>query len=319
VQADLGAVTKSAPCTTWQEFVEVSRDCHAVAAGDFPISRPIIEQMDQCLVIAKIGVGVDPVDLVAAREYGIRVTHVPDYGMEDVASHAFALLLALTRHLFDYDRIVRSGSWDKMGGGTIYRVRGRTIGILGLGRIGKTFARQVRGMECRVIAHDPYLTPDVFAAHGVEPVGLDTLLEESDFLSLHVPLTHETRHIIDARALSRMKPTAFLVNTSRGGVVDTEAICHALATGQIAGAGLDVHEEEPPPPDSPLFTTPHLILTPHAAWYSEDSRITMATRVAEEISRALRGMPARCPVVDVPLRRLADPPGGTTSPEEVGP
>lgn len=304
VREQLGAEVVAGPCTTQEAFAEVARDCHAVAAGDFPIGARIIRELDQCLVIAKIGVGVDPIDLEAARQKGIRVTHVPDYGMEDVASHALALMLALARHLPDYDRIVRSGGWDKLGAGAIYRVNGRSIGILGLGRIGKTFARQVSGLGCRVMATDPYLPLEVFAAHGVEQVAFPTLIEESDYLSLHVPLNDETRHIIGAAELARMKPTTFLINTSRGGVVDQRALCAALQSGQIAGAGLDVFEDEPIAEDDGLLALANVILSPHVAWCSEDSKRTMASRVAEEIGRAFRGEPARCPVVDPPLRQV---------------
>jgi D-3-phosphoglycerate dehydrogenase len=297
------AVCVPGPCTTQEAFARVAQDCHAIAAGDFPIGERIIRDLDRCLVIAKFGVGVDPIDLTAARQRGIRVTNVPDYGMEDVASHAFAMMLALARHLPAYDRMVRAGGWEKVGTGTIHRIHGRNVGILGLGRIGKTFARQVSGMGCRVMANDPYLPPEVFAVHGVEQVDFATLIAESDYLSLHVPLNEETYHIIGTAELARMKPTTFLINTSRGGIVDQRALYEALQSGQIAGAGLDVFEDEPPAPDDSLLLLDSVILTPHVAWRSEDSKNTMASRVAEEIGRAFRGEAARCPVVDPPLRQ----------------
>lgn len=304
IKDQLAAQTKAAPATSQEAFVEVARDCHAVAAGDFPISKTIIDQLDHCLIIAKFGVGVDPVDLEAARYLNIRVTNVPDYGMEDVASHAFAMMLSLARHLPDYDRMVRAEGWDKLGAGKLYRMHSQTIGILGLGRIGKTLARQVSGMECHVIANDPYVAPEIFSAHGVEQVDFDRLILESDYLSLHVPLTEETRHIVGAREMALMKPTSFLINTSRGGVVDQHTLYHALSSEQIAGAGLDVFEDEPILPDDGLLTLDNVILTPHVAWCSEDSERIMASRVVEEIARALRGQPARCPVVDPPLRKI---------------
>lgn len=303
IKDQLAATTKAAPCTSEEVFIEVARDCHAIAAGDFPIGKAIIDQLDHCLVIAKFGVGVDPIDLAAARNHGIRVTNVPDYGMEDVASHAFAMMLALARHLKDYERIVRSGGWDKLGAGRIHRMHGRTIGILGLGRIGKTLARQVRGMECRVIANDPYIDPEIFSVHGVEQVDFDRLIRESDYLSLHVPLTEETRHIIGGQEMALMKPASFLINTSRGGVVDQVALYYALSSGQIAGAGIDVFKDEPILSDDGLLRLDNVILTPHVAWCSEDSKRIMASRVVEEIARALRGQPSRCPVVDVPLKQ----------------
>jgi D-3-phosphoglycerate dehydrogenase len=275
-----------------------------VAVGDFTVSKVVIDQLEHCLVLARIGAGYDPVDLEAARRNGIRVTNVPDYGMEDVGSHALALMLALARRLPTYERVVRSGVWSQIGAGTMHRVHGQTIGILGLGRIGKTFARQASGLECRIIASDPYIEPEVFPAHGVKEVDFDTLIESSDFLSLHVPLTEETRHIIGAAELARMKPTAYLINTSRGGVVDQKALYRALKSKEIAGAGIDVYENEPIASDDPLLTVENTILTPHAGWYSEESKQIMADRTAEEIERAFRGQPARSPVVDPPLKRL---------------
>jgi D-3-phosphoglycerate dehydrogenase len=304
LKAEIDVEIKLAPCSTQEAFAVAAQDCHAVAVGDYPISAPVIDQLGRCLLLARTGAGLDAVDLGAARRNGIRVTNVPDYGMEDVASHALMLMLALARHLKTWERILRSGSWDRLGTGPIFRVHGHTIGILGLGRIGKTFARQVSGLGCRVVANDPYLEHQVFRVHGAEEVDFDTLIESSDFLSLHVPLTDETRHIIGAQELARMKSTAYLINTSRGAVVDQKALVHALRSGRIAGAGLDVFEDEPISPNDGLLTLENVILTPHVAWCSEESRHTMAERTVEEIIRAFQGKPARSPVVDVPLRTV---------------
>lgn len=289
---------RRAPCTNQEEFAAAARDCHAIAIGDFPISSAIIDELEHCLVLARAGVGVDNIDLLAAERQQIRVTNIPDYGSEDVASHALMLLLALARRTKPWERALRSGDWDNAATGPVHRIHGHTIGILGLGRIGGTFARQVSGLGCRVIANDPYLEPSVFAAHGVDEVDFPTLIESSDFLSLHVPLTDETRHIIGADELTRIKPTAFLINAARGAVVDQRALVRALESGQIAGAGLDVFEDEPISMDDGLLELDNVILTPHVAWCSEESRQIMAERTAEEMMRAFTGQPARCPVVD---------------------
>jgi len=295
--SEIDVVLKFAPCTNQRAFAASARDCHAIAVGDFPISSVIIDQLQNCFVLARTGVGVDNIDLAAAERRRIRVTNIPDYGMEDVASHALMLLLSLARRTKPWERALRAGDWDRAATGPVHRIHGHTIGILGLGRIGKTFARQVSGLGCRVIANDPYLEPQIFAAHGVEEVDFPTLIESSDYLSLHVPLTDETHHIIGADELAQMKPTAFLINAARGAVVDQRALVQALEAGRIAGAGLDVFEEEPISMGDGLLKLDNVILTPHVAWCSEESRQIMAERTAEEIVRAVLGQPARCPVV----------------------
>jgi D-3-phosphoglycerate dehydrogenase len=298
IASEIDAAITRAPCTSQEAFAAVARRCDAIAVGDFPITSVIVDQLERCRVLARTGVGVDNIDLAAAQRRQVRVTNIPDYGMEDVASHALMLLLMLARRTKSFERALRSGDWSGAGTGSIHRVHGHTIGILGLGRIGKTFARQVSGLGCRVIANDPYVDREVFLSNGVQEVDFPTLIESSDFLSLHVPLTGETHHIIGGGELARMKPTAFLVNTARGAVVDQRALVTALQSGQIAGAGLDVFEEEPINTDDRLLQLDNVILTPHVAWCSEESRQIMAQRTCEEIVCALSGQPARCPVVD---------------------
>jgi D-3-phosphoglycerate dehydrogenase len=294
----INVVFTRAPCTTQEAFAAAARQSDAIAVGDFPISSVIVDRLKHCRVLARTGVGVDNIDLVAAQRRQVRVTNIPDYGMEDVASHALMLLLMLARRTKSWEHALRSGDWSGAGTAPIHRIHGHTIGILGLGRIGKTFARQVSGLGCSVIANDPYLEPEVFGSNGVQEVDFPSLIESSDYLSLHVPLTDETLHIIGADELARMKPTAFLINTARGSVVDQQALARALQSGQIAGAGLDVFEEEPVTMDDSLLGLGNVILTPHVAWCSKESRQIMAQRTCEEIVRALSGQPARCPVVD---------------------
>jgi D-3-phosphoglycerate dehydrogenase len=253
------------------------------------VSRRVIEGLGRLRLLVRYGVGVDGIDLAAATARGIPVVNVPDYGTDEVANHAVALLLALARKLTRLDRQTRAGRWNVFEVQPVHRLAGRTVGIVGCGRIGGLVARKLAGFDVRLLGCDPYraaLPP------GVARASLDTLLAESDYVTLHTPLTAETRHLIGAAALARMKPTAVLLNTARGGIVDTAALVAALAEGRLGGAGLDVTEQEPLDPASPLFRMEQVIVTPHAAWYSEEGRSDLKRRVAEETVRVLvRGEP----------------------------
>ncbi len=277
---------------TEAEYLRECAEADALLVQYGGVTRRVIEGLPRLRVVVRYGVGVDGVDLEAATERGIPVANVPDYGTDEVANHAVALLLALARKLTRLDRQTRAGRWNVFEVQPIARLAGRTVGLLGCGRIGGRVARKLAGFDVRLVAHDPYLAE---FPPGVEPVGLERLLEESDYLTLHCPLTRETRHVIGAPALGRMKPTAVLVNTARGGLVDTAALTAALRAGRLGGAGLDVTEEEPLDPASPLLRMEHVIVTPHAAWYSEEGRSDLKRRVAEEAVRVLRGeRPANC-------------------------
>jgi len=253
------------------------------------LTRRAIEGLPRLRFLARYGVGVDGIDVAAATQRGIPVVNVPDYGTDEVATHAVGLLLALARKLPRLDRQTRAGRWSVFEVQPIHRLVGQTVGIVGCGRIGSRIARKLAGFDVRLLAHDPYLRE---YPPGVSPVPLDRLLAESDYVTLHCPLTAETHHLIDATALARMKPTAVLVNTARGGIVDTAALTGALAAGRLGGAGLDVTEPEPLEPGHPLLHMEQAIVTPHAAWYSEEGRADLKRRVAEEAVRVLlRGEP----------------------------
>ena len=259
----------------------------------------IIAELDACRVIVRCGVGYDAVDLRAAAARGIPVCNVPDYGTDEVADHAIGLMLACNRGIIRAERRLRHGlaPWDRDGVGSVPRLAGRTMGIVGLGRIGAATALRAKAFKMRVIACDPYLRPGMEKVLGVEMVDLPTLLAQSDVVSLHTPLTDETRHLINAAALARMKPTALLINTARGAVVDVDALAAALRAGTIAGAGIDVLPCEPPRPDLPLIklwqepTEPfiNLVITPHTAFFSDEGMVEMRVKAAQEIARALRG------------------------------
>ncbi|MBI2467101.1 MAG: C-terminal binding protein [Candidatus Rokubacteria bacterium] len=265
-------------------------DALLIQYGD--VSRRVIEGLPRLRVVVRYGVGVDGIDVEAATARGIPVVNVPDYGTDEVANHAVALLLALARKLARLDRQTRAGRWNVFEVGPVTRLVGRAVGILGCGRIGRAVSRKLAGFDVRLLACDPYITA---FPPGVEPVPFERLLAESDYLTIHCPLNAETRHLIGAAALARLKPTAVLINTARGGIVDTAALTEALEGGRLAGAGLDVLEQEPLDPASPLLRMEQVIVTPHAAWYSEEGRSDLKRRVAEETVRVLRGeRPINC-------------------------
>jgi D-3-phosphoglycerate dehydrogenase/C-terminal binding protein len=261
--------------------------------------------MERCRVIVRSGVGFDNVDLAEAGRRGIYVCNVPDYGVDEVADHAIGMMLALNRGLLLADRRLRDSlsPWDYTATRPVHRLAGATMGVVGLGRIGTATALRAKALKMRVLACDPYIASGVDKAVGVQMAELDELLAASDVVSLHVPLTDDTRHLIDARALGLMKPAAVLVNTARGAVVDVDALAAALAERRIAGAGIDVLPVEPPGADSALIrlwreeADPpiNLILTPHSAFYSEQGLAEMRVKGAREIGRVLRGeLPRNC-------------------------
>ncbi|HEU0114195.1 MAG TPA: C-terminal binding protein [Thermomicrobiales bacterium] len=260
------------------------------------ITRRVLENLPRTKVISRYGVGLDNVDLDAAAEQGIVVTHYPGYCTSEVADHALALILALNRRIVEQNRSLREGAWVKHGPATrtilrgpIQPLREQTLGIVGFGRIGEAVAERARPFGVAMLAADPYLEPATIAAHGVEPVGLPELLERADIVTLHTPLTPETRGFIGAGELARMKPTAVIVNTARGPLIDLPALAAALQRGAVAGAALDVVDPEPLPADSPFYQLPNVILTPHSAYYSERSVDVVRRETLNAALTVLRG------------------------------
>jgi D-3-phosphoglycerate dehydrogenase len=296
VLAPLGVELRPGQCRSEEEIIELARGADAVLNCYAKITARVIDKLDHCKIIARYGIGVDNVDVIAATRAGILVTNVPDYCVDEVSDHALALLLALARQIVAADRAVKAGAWDVVTHAAIRRLRGQALGLIGFGKIAKALAAKVEPLGIKVIVYDPYLNPDLIARHGAEAVDFDRLLGESDAVSIHVPLSPETRNLIGPRELARMKPTAFLINTSRGGIVDEQALATALREGRLAGAALDVLGDEPAPADHPLMQAPNLILTPHLAFYSRESVIELQTKTAEEVARALRGESPRSPV-----------------------
>jgi D-3-phosphoglycerate dehydrogenase / 2-oxoglutarate reductase len=296
VLAPLGVELRPAQCQSEGEIIELAHEADAVLNCYAKMTARVIEGLKRCRIIARYGIGVDNVDVVAATRFGILVTNVPDYCIDEVSDHALALLLALARRITVADGAVKTGAWDVVAHAGIRRLRGQALGLLGFGKIAKAFASKVQPLGMKVLVYDPYIEPLLIAQHGAEAVSLDKVLTDADAISIHVPLSSETRNLIGQRELARMKPTAFLINTSRGGIVDEQALAAALKEHRLGGAALDVLSIEPPPPDHPLRQAPNMILTPHLAFYSRESVIELQTKAAEEVARALKGEPPRSPV-----------------------
>jgi len=276
--ADLVALRAKTP----DEFLDEAADCDALLntyAG--PITARVMERMPKCKIIARYGIGVDTIDVDAATAAGIIVTNNPTYCIEEVAEHTMALLLACARKVPFYDRMVRAGKWAVPPGKPIFRLAGQTLGLVGFGRIGKQVAARAAAFGMRILFHDPYLPG--------EGTDLQTLLRLSDFVSLHPPLTPQTRRLIGDADLRLMKPTAYLVNCARGPVIDTDALVRALDAGTIAGCALDTTDPEPLPDPHPLRGRENVILQPHVAWYSEESMRGLQAGAPSEVHRVLTG------------------------------
>ena len=278
-----------------EDLFDAATDCAAMMNQYARIGRETITRMQKCEVIARYGVGVDIVDVAAATEQKILVTNVRDYCTEEVADHAISLWLTLARKLPDYDRATHKGIWRWQSGKPIYRLRDRTMGVVSFGKIGQAISARARAFGVNVIAFDPFLPEQVAKEHGVELVSKEDLLARSDYILMQAPMTPDTRHFLSDAEFAAMKPGAILVNTGRGPTVDNRALFRALTDGHLAAAGLDDPEEEPAkrsewnPDDNPIFTLPNVVVTPHAAYYSEESiaaaRVTAATQVAKVLSR----------------------------------
>ena len=271
------------------EALRTCEDADAIVVRWRQITQELIRTFRRCKLIVRYGVGTDNVDFAAATEAGIIVSHVPDYCIEEVSDHAIALLLACVRLVVPNHLRLASGGWEQNPPLKMWRMRGRTLGLFGLGHIGQAVARKMTGWGLKLLATDPFVEPARAAQLGVRLVDLNTLCRESDYLSLHVPLLPETRHAIGRRELALLRPGAILVNTARGPVLDTEALIEALEAGTLGAAGIDVFDPEPPPLGSPLRKNLRVVLSDHAAWYSEDSLDELHQTVAEEVVRACTG------------------------------
>lgn len=277
------------------DLFEPARDCSAIMNQYARVGADTIARMEQCKVIARYGVGVDIVDVDAATDRRILVTNVRDYCTEEVADHAIALWMTLARSLPAYDRATHAGVWQWQSGAPVRRLRGRTMGIVSFGKIGQAIAHRARAFGTEIIAYDPFLPVGVAREHGVELVSKDALLARSDYILMQAPMTKDTYHFLSDAEFAAMKPGAILVNTGRGPTVDNKALYRALTEGHLAAAGLDDPEEEPAkramwdPADNPIFTLPNVLITPHAAYYSEESIRAAREGAATQVAKVLTG------------------------------
>ena len=298
----LGARVVSAMGRSEEELIQCTGQADGVVCSGpvQPWTGRVIRALGNCRIIASLGIGFDRIDLEAATEKCIVVTNVPDYCIDEVSTHAISLMLALNRRLFVMDQAVRRSATHFVPPDRksiervirpVFRLQDQVMGIVGLGRIGTATAQKARGLGMKVIACDPYVWDAVMRSHGVEPVNLDTLLRTADMISIHCSLTEETRTLFDDRAISKMKPGAYLINTARGEVIDEAALIRALNDGRIGGAGLDVTCNDPLPEDDPLRAAPNTILTGHAAWYSTqaDSAVEFWQKAMAQVALALLG------------------------------
>lgn len=292
-----GATFADFQCRTVPDTIAAVRDADVALVNFAPMSADVLSTMRRGATVIRYGVGVDNVDLDAARQQDVRVANVPDYGTETVGDHAAASILALARRLHLYDHRIRADGWIGPGDlGPLPSVRSMTVGFIGMGRTARAVHARLRAFGCAFVAHDPYCPPDDAAGLGIELVTLDELAARADVVSLHSASTPETRGVVGERFLRSVRPGTLLVNTARGALVDESALVAALEDGRIAAAALDVTDPEPVPVDSPLRAFPQVLLTPHAAFYDEDSLVALQRLASEEMVRALRGEPLRCRV-----------------------
>jgi D-3-phosphoglycerate dehydrogenase len=271
------------------DIVEAAANATALIVGvDDQVTEIVIERCEQLQIVARAGVGVDNVDVEAAADHGVTVVNVPEYCTEEVSTHAVSLLLAGVRRLGIYDRAVERGQWSWQDGQPIHRLSTKTVGFHSFGQLAKRTAEKLASFECDLIAADPYVESEEMADYGVDKVSLDELFSHADHISIHAPLTDETRHLFDRDAFEQMSDTAVLVNVARGPIVDEEALRWALENGEIAAAGLDVLESESPE-ESPLAERDDVIMTPHAAFYSEESVTDLNEHLARDIQAVFDG------------------------------
>lgn len=282
------------------EIVERIRDADVIVVNMVKVTESLLSRLDNCGLIIRHGIGYDNVDVEACTRFGIQFAYQPDYCKVDVAEHAIALILACGRKIVwgraTLERSSAMGHWDFSDLFPMYRLEGKTVGIIGVGRIGSRVYLKLRSFGFNLVGCDPYLSEARVKELGIRLVSHEEVFRTADYVTIHTPLTPETRHMVNARTLALMKPTAYLINTSRGPMVDHEALANALRAKRIAGAAIDVYDVEPPPPSFPLFDLDNVILTPHSAWASEEAGWEIRQSILDDIIAFSEGRPARCVV-----------------------
>jgi len=272
-----------------EELLQLAPAADGILTCWRPVSGKVIGKAGRCLSIGRFGIGLDNIDVAAATDSGMIVTNVPAYCIDEVSDHAMALLLSCTRKIAFYDRNIKAGSYNLQAGTPLFRLRGRTLGIVGFGRIGSALSLKARAFGLNIVVYDPNIASDRISQAGAVAVSFPELLKKSDFISIHVPLSVETSRLFDYNAFREMKPSAVIINTSRGDVIDSAGLLAALNEGLIAGAGLDVLSKEPPAPGDGLTGHPKTVITPHAAFNSEESLVELRKTAATQMADVLCG------------------------------
>lgn len=279
------------PGTTREETFRVCEDADGIVFCYFNVDEEFLGHLKKCHVISRTGIGMNTIDIPACTRHNILVANVRDPQTVEVANHVAALILCCAKKIPQANRMVREGMWQMEPLMPIYRLTGQTLGMFGFGRIAHAAAKRMLAFDMNVIAYDPFLSAEDMEKSGVRKVELDELLTTSDFLSMHLPLNDETRCIMDADKLAKMKPTAYLINCARGGLIDEDALVKALRDGTIAGAGLDTITSEHPTPDMPIFSCDNAIITPHSGWFSEQCNNDLLAGAAKNVADILLGKP----------------------------
>ncbi len=290
VLAKAGAELVVAPDGREATLSSLARDVDGILTCWAQVTEKVVRSAQRCMVIGRYGVGLDNIAVSTATDLGIVVANVPDFCVGEVSDHAMALLLAWNRRIVQFSNATKATGWASVKlNMPMPRLRGKRLGVIGFGRIGRSLCSKARAFGMEVLAYTPRLTADVAAGHGATKVDLPELLRESDFVSLHCPLTPQTRDLIGREELALMKPTAFLINTSRGALIDEDALYEALTSGRIAGAGVDVLVDAVPPIGHRLVSLDNLLVTPHTAFFSQEAVLELQERAAGEVARVLQG------------------------------
>lgn len=291
VLAKIGVELVVAPNGNEDTLISLAKDVDGILTCFAQVTENVVRAAEKCQVIGRFGVGVDNIAVDVATELGIAVTYVPDYCMDEVSDHVIAFMLAWNRRIVQFDNATKRDGWGSLGlGMRIMRLRGKKLGIVGYGRIGRAVAEKAKAFGMEILASDPYLTPEAAAEGGAKLVDMPTLLKESDFVTLHSPLTPETTNLISTDELAMMKPEACLINAARGPLIDEDALYIALKEGQIAAAGVDVMVEAAPPTSHPLLSLDNFIVTPHTAFFSQEAVLELEERAAGEVASVLEGL-----------------------------
>lgn len=289
VLAQAGITIQVAKTASEEELLQLAPAVDGILTCWKPVSGKVIGKAERCLSVGRFGIGLDNIDVAAATEAGMIVTNVPAYCIDEVSDHAMALLLACTRKVAFFDRNIKAGSYNLQAGTPLFRLRGKTLGIVGFGRIGSALSLKARAFGLNITVYDPNIPADRISQAGATAVSFPELLKKSDFISIHVPLSVQTARLFDYNAFREMKPSAVIINTSRGDVIDSAGLLAALNEGLIAGAGLDVLSQEPPAPGDALTNHPKTVITPHAAFNSEESLVDLRKTAATQIADVLCG------------------------------